>query len=213
MLDVNRIRKDFPILSRTIYGKPLVYLDNAATSQKPTSVIQSLVDYYESYNWLGIVLSNRNELKEAEKNFMKGISINNNNFIAYKNIIIKGKWRRSIVKNYANYGLDLKDLSRPIMTLRDEFEKNLIGLCQDLAKDLVRDGEGVTKLIELKISGADSPQMAQKIGKSIINSPLIKTAVHGADPNWGRFVMAVGKVFEHPVRPVSYTHLTLPTKA
>ena len=50
MLDVNRIRKDFPILSRTIYGKPLVYLDNAATSQKPTSVIQSLVDYYESYN-------------------------------------------------------------------------------------------------------------------------------------------------------------------
>ena len=45
-----------------------------------------------------------------------------NNFIAYKNIIIKGKWRRSIVKNYANYGLDLKDLSRPIMTLRDEFE-------------------------------------------------------------------------------------------
>ena len=50
MLDVNHIRKDFPILSRTIYGKPLVYLDNAATSQKPTSVIQSLVDYYESYN-------------------------------------------------------------------------------------------------------------------------------------------------------------------
>ena len=82
----------------------------------------------------------------------------------------------------------------------EEFEKNLTGLCQDLAKDLVRDGEGVTKLIELKISGADSPQMAQKIGKSIINSPLIKTAVHGADPNWGRFVMAVGKVFEHPVR-------------
>ena len=50
MLDVNHIRKDFPILSRTIYGKPLVYLDNAATSQKPKSVIQSLVDYYESYN-------------------------------------------------------------------------------------------------------------------------------------------------------------------
>ena len=50
MLDVNHIRKDFPILSRTIHGKPLVYLDNAATSQKPASVIQSLVDYYESYN-------------------------------------------------------------------------------------------------------------------------------------------------------------------
>ncbi len=50
MLDVAAIRKDFPILSREVYGKPLVYLDNAATSQKPAQVIQALVEYYESYN-------------------------------------------------------------------------------------------------------------------------------------------------------------------
>ena len=50
MLDVKKIREDFPILSRSVYGKPLVYLDNAATSQKPRSVIQALVDYYEGYN-------------------------------------------------------------------------------------------------------------------------------------------------------------------
>ena len=50
MLDVNAIRKDFPILSRLVYGKPLVYLDNAATSQKPSSVIQALTEYYEGYN-------------------------------------------------------------------------------------------------------------------------------------------------------------------
>ena len=50
MLDVKKIREDFPILSRQVYGKPLVYLDNAATSQKPRSVIQTLVDYYEGYN-------------------------------------------------------------------------------------------------------------------------------------------------------------------
>jgi cysteine desulfurase/selenocysteine lyase len=50
MLDVKAIRKDFPILEREVYGKPLVYLDNAATSQKPRSVIQTLVDYYEGYN-------------------------------------------------------------------------------------------------------------------------------------------------------------------
>ena len=49
-LDVARIREDFPILSRKVNGVPLVYLDNAATSQKPRSVIQSLVDYYEGYN-------------------------------------------------------------------------------------------------------------------------------------------------------------------
>ena len=50
MLDVSKIRQDFPILSTLVYGKPLIYLDNAATSQKPKSVIQSLVDYYEKYN-------------------------------------------------------------------------------------------------------------------------------------------------------------------
>ena len=50
MLDVKKIREDFPILSRSVYGKPLVYLDNAATSQKPRAVIQALVEYYEGYN-------------------------------------------------------------------------------------------------------------------------------------------------------------------
>ena len=49
-LDVERIREDFPILARDVYGKPLVYLDNAATSQKPRQVIEALVRYYESYN-------------------------------------------------------------------------------------------------------------------------------------------------------------------
>jgi cysteine desulfurase/selenocysteine lyase len=50
MLNAKEIRKDFPILSRQVYGKPLVYLDNAATSQKPDCVIQALVEYYEGYN-------------------------------------------------------------------------------------------------------------------------------------------------------------------
>ena len=50
MLDVEAIRRDFPILSRKVYGKPLVYLDNAATSQKPRQVIDALVRYYEGYN-------------------------------------------------------------------------------------------------------------------------------------------------------------------
>ena len=50
MLDASKIRQDFPVLSKLVYGKPLVYLDNAATSQKPASVIQALVDYYEGYN-------------------------------------------------------------------------------------------------------------------------------------------------------------------
>jgi cysteine desulfurase/selenocysteine lyase len=50
MFNVNRVRSDFPVLSRTVHGKPLVYLDNAATSQKPRSVIRALTEYYEGYN-------------------------------------------------------------------------------------------------------------------------------------------------------------------
>jgi len=81
----------------------------------------------------------------------------------------------------------------------EKFEKTLRNSSIQLAKEIARDGEGSTKLIELTVSGAESQQMALQIGKSIINSPLVKTAIHGADPNWGRFVMAVGKVFEYPV--------------
>ena len=81
----------------------------------------------------------------------------------------------------------------------EEFEAAFTKSAMQLAKEIARDGEGATKLIELTVSGAESQQMALKIAKSIINSPLVKTAIHGADPNWGRFVMAVGKVFEYPV--------------
>jgi glutamate N-acetyltransferase/amino-acid N-acetyltransferase len=80
-----------------------------------------------------------------------------------------------------------------------QFEKAFSNSAMQLAKEIARDGEGATKLIELTVSGAKSQQMALQISKSIINSPLVKTAIHGADPNWGRFVMAVGKVFEYPV--------------
>ena len=88
-------------------------------------------------------------------------------------------------------------LAGPVDT--EKFENKLRNSSIQLAKEIARDGEGSTKLIELTVSGAESQQMALQISKSIINSPLVKTAIHGADPNWGRFVMAVGKVFEYPV--------------
>lgn len=68
-----------------------------------------------------------------------------------------------------------------------------------LAREIARDGEGATKLIELTVAGAPSQTAALAFAKSIVNSPLVKTAIYGADPNWGRFVMAVGKVFAYPV--------------
>ncbi|MGG3450400.1 bifunctional glutamate N-acetyltransferase/amino-acid acetyltransferase ArgJ [Domibacillus aminovorans] len=73
-----------------------------------------------------------------------------------------------------------------------EFESVLTDLCIDLAKEIARDGEGATKLVEVQVTGADDDVIAKKIGKSIINSPLVKTAIFGEDPNWGRIMSTIG---------------------
>jgi glutamate N-acetyltransferase/amino-acid N-acetyltransferase len=75
----------------------------------------------------------------------------------------------------------------------DDFRAKLNGLLQDLAVQVVRDGEGATKLIRVNVTGAETPAAARKIALSIANSPLVKTAIAGGDANWGRVVMAVGK--------------------
>jgi glutamate N-acetyltransferase/amino-acid N-acetyltransferase len=64
---------------------------------------------------------------------------------------------------------------------------------RDLALQIVRDGEGATKLVEVQVTGAKSARDADKVARAIANSPLVKTAIAGEDPNWGRIVMAVGK--------------------
>ena len=63
----------------------------------------------------------------------------------------------------------------------------------DLAQQVVRDGEGASKFVEIRVSGAASDAEARRVAMSIANSPLVKTAIAGEDPNWGRIVMAVGK--------------------
>jgi glutamate N-acetyltransferase/amino-acid N-acetyltransferase len=70
----------------------------------------------------------------------------------------------------------------------------------DLAHQIVRDGEGASKFVTVNISGAKSAKAARKIGLTIANSPLVKTAIAGEDPNWGRIVMAVGKSGEEADR-------------
>jgi glutamate N-acetyltransferase/amino-acid N-acetyltransferase len=65
-------------------------------------------------------------------------------------------------------------------------------VCVDLAKKIARDGEGATKLIEIRVTGAAHAQMAHRVADSIACSPLVKTAIHGNDPNWGRVVCAAG---------------------
>ncbi|MDT8344751.1 MAG: bifunctional glutamate N-acetyltransferase/amino-acid acetyltransferase ArgJ [Thermohalobaculum sp.] len=73
------------------------------------------------------------------------------------------------------------------------FAAALEQVMRDLAVQVVKDGEGATKLVRITISGATSEAAARRIGLSVANSPLVKTAVAGEDPNWGRIVMAVGK--------------------
>lgn len=69
----------------------------------------------------------------------------------------------------------------------------LCEVCRDLTLQLARDGEGATKLITVTVTGALDGRQARRVAKAVVNSPLVKTAVHGADPNWGRVAMAVGK--------------------
>ncbi|KQV24394.1 N-acetylglutamate synthase [Rhizobium sp. Root1203] len=73
------------------------------------------------------------------------------------------------------------------------FRAALNDLLRDLALQVVRDGEGATKMLEITVTGAESDAAAKKIALSIANSPLVKTAAAGEDANWGRIVMAVGK--------------------
>ena len=75
----------------------------------------------------------------------------------------------------------------------DNFRAALTDLRRDLALQVVRDGEGARKMVEVTVEGAESDAAAKRIALSIANSPLVKTAVAGEDANWGRVVMAVGK--------------------
>jgi glutamate N-acetyltransferase/amino-acid N-acetyltransferase len=73
-----------------------------------------------------------------------------------------------------------------------EFQEGLDHVCTELAKMIVRDGEGAEKFIEVRVTGAETGEDAKKAAKAIVQSLLVKTAVHGGDPNWGRVVAAVG---------------------
>lgn len=85
------------------------------------------------------------------------------------------------------------------------FSKALHEIFHDLALQVVRDGEGAQKLIQVEIVGAQSDASARTIAMAVANSPLVKTAVAGEDANWGRVIMAVGKAGE----PIDLEHLSV----
>ena len=74
-----------------------------------------------------------------------------------------------------------------------DFETALHRVALELVTLIARDGEGASKLLTVEVTGARDQVQAKRVAKSVVNSPLVKTMAHGADPNWGRVVMAVGK--------------------
>ena len=88
-----------------------------------------------------------------------------------------------------------------------DFAAKVEVICLDLAHQIVRDGEGASKFVEIAVSGAASDLAARKIGLAIANSPLVKTAIAGEDANWGRIVMAVGKSGEKADRDRLQIHI------
>src|SRR5205085_10728572 len=76
---------------------------------------------------------------------------------------------------------------------RTDFLRALTEVCVELAIAIASDGEGATKLIEVRVSGARSPEDARRAARTIASSNLVKTAIHGADPNWGRILAAAGR--------------------
>ena len=87
------------------------------------------------------------------------------------------------------------------------FKAALLSVMQDLAQQVVRDGEGASKFITVTVSGAASPRAARQIAMTIANSPLVKTAIAGEDANWGRIIMAVGRAGEKADRDRLAIHI------
>jgi len=89
------------------------------------------------------------------------------------------------------------------------FERALTQVCQDLAEDMARNGEGVHHVLRVRVSGAPNQALARSVGKSVVNSPLFKCAVCGNDPNVGRLVCAIGKYVGPAVPEIDLRNLRI----
>ncbi len=91
----------------------------------------------------------------------------------------------------ANGGSGIPDIE-PDSPAQELFVEGLTRVCQSLAQQVVRDGEGASKFVTIRVTGASSEENAARIARSIANSPLVKTALAGEDANWGRIICAAG---------------------
>ncbi|MEM7735103.1 MAG: bifunctional glutamate N-acetyltransferase/amino-acid acetyltransferase ArgJ [Deinococcota bacterium] len=115
---------------------------------------------------------------------------------------LRTMWQRVIAQSFNQVTVD-GDTSTNDMALAlssgqreanlDELEQGLLSVCQNLAQKIARDGEGATKLISVTVTGAQDDDAARRAARAIVRSPLVKSAAHGNDPNWGRILSAIGQ--------------------
>jgi glutamate N-acetyltransferase / amino-acid N-acetyltransferase len=102
--------------------------------------------------------------------------------------------------------------TRATVSTYEPFQKLLQEVCHYLAMEICRDGEGATKTIEIQVTQAASHKAARQFAHTLATSPLVKTAIFGADPNWGRIIAALGRS-GYPLRPdrivIAFNHLTI----
>lgn len=116
---------------------------------------------------------------------------------------LRGHLKAAVERSYNRLSVD-GDMSTNDMLLvmanglsgrrvaREPFQQALDEVCQSLARQIARDGEGAQKFVEIRVEGAASERAAAQIARAIANSPLVKTAIAGSDPNWGRILAAAG---------------------
>jgi glutamate N-acetyltransferase/amino-acid N-acetyltransferase len=116
---------------------------------------------------------------------------------------LEGMWRRAVSETFNCLSIDTDTSTSDMAVVLANGAAGPVSeaglavalreVCLDLTLQLARDGEGATKLITVTVHSAADGAQAKRVAKSVVNSPLVKTAVHGADPNWGRVAMAIGK--------------------
>lgn len=97
---------------------------------------------------------------------------------------------------FATGKIEHKEIKKAEDAALKDFRAKFLEVLQELAMLVVKDGEGITKLVKITVKGAENNTAARRVGLSIANSPLVKTAIAGSDANWGRIIAAIGKAGE-----------------
>lgn len=187
---------------------------------KPQAQVQSIIDFAESMLTTDLVMKISQDSNSNILGFTKGsgmIMPNMATMLAYMISDVKirdldadatQKFFRESLSEAVNESFNLisvdGDTSTNDMVIfmsnlqgkeitQAEFKASLSEVCKDLAYKIIADGEGVTKIIKLNLSGLADKKNLEIIGRKIINSPLVKTAIFGNDPNWGRIIASAGQ--------------------